>query len=541
MEGRIVWFNARAVALWGRTPRADDDVERFCGPYWFEGRQITPEETPMSSVLKTGVPIDGVEGLVERPDGSHIWATAHIEPVKDENGRIVGAINYLHETTALHLATETLEDLFQNAIMAMHLVSADGTILRANTKELQMLGYSRDEYIGRNIAEFHVEQTTIVDMLERLSRKEQLVQYPARLRAKDGSIRHVVVSSNARFRAGKFANTRCFTVDITERLRAEERIRRQEEQRSAATYQYAPIGIAEVDADGKLLRANVQSYVLWGHSSAEALGRSIFDQSNHADRNQFRRQVAGEFDRYTLEKRIRRKDGSNVWALITSSSVRDEDGRFLYAVRVMEDITERKEREEKEHLLIREINHRAKNMLSVVDAIAHQTATKNPEDFIERFSERIQALSANQDLLVRNEWNGIDVQDLVHAQLSHFADLIGSRIAIHGPKVRLKATSAQAIGLALHELATNAGKYGALSTDTGRVDICWETGRDTLAMSWTESKGPHVSAPKRRGFGTTVMDVMAARTVGGKVRLDYAPSGLVWRLTCPVANALEGR
>jgi two-component sensor histidine kinase len=113
------------------------------------------------------------------------------------------------------------------------------------------------------------------------------------------------------------------------------------------------------------------------------------------------------------------------------------------------------------HLLIREVNHRAKNMLSVVDSIAHQTATKNPEDFIERFSERIQALSANQDLLVRNEWNGVEIEDLVRAQLAHLAGLIGSRIVVQGPKLRLKAASAQAIGLALHELATNAGKYGA--------------------------------------------------------------------------------
>jgi two-component sensor histidine kinase len=190
---------------------------------------------------------------------------------------------------------------------------------------------------------------------------------------------------------------------------------------------------------------------------------------------------------------------------------------------------------------LREINHRAKNMLSVVDAIAHQTATRNPEDFIERFSERIQALSANQDLLVRNEWNGVEVADLARAQLAHFADLIGSRIAAHGPRLRLKAASAQAIGLALHELATNAGKYGALSTDTGRVDICWGIDGDTLTMSWTERGGPPVCAPKRRGFGTIVMETMAERSVDGKVDLDYAPSGLVWRLTCSAANALEPR
>jgi PAS domain S-box-containing protein len=295
--------------------------------------------------------------------------------------------------------------------MALHLVAADGTILRANAKELQMLGYSPGEYIGRNIVEFHVDQTTIVDMLERLSRNEQLVQYPARLRAKDGSIRHVLVSSSARFRDGGLVNTRCFTVDITERLRAEERVRWQEEQRLAATYQYAPIGIAEVDAEGKVLRANAQSCGLFGYSSDELLGRSIFeetvDQSSEADREQFRRQVAGELDRYTIEKRIRRKDGSYVWVSIISSSVRDTDGRFLYAVRVQQDITERKEHEEKEVLLIREVNHRAKNMLGLVQAIARQTATKNPNDFVERFSERVHALSANQDLLFRTNGRGL--------------------------------------------------------------------------------------------------------------------------------------
>jgi two-component sensor histidine kinase len=188
---------------------------------------------------------------------------------------------------------------------------------------------------------------------------------------------------------------------------------------------------------------------------------------------------------------------------------------------------------------MREINHRAKNMLSVVDAIAHQTAVRRPEDFIERFSERIQALSANQDLLVRNEWKGVDMADLVHAQLAHFAGLIGSRIVVQGPKLRLNAACAQAIGLALHELATNAGKYGALSTDGGRVDVCWGTEGHTLTMSWTEREGPPVSAPPRRGFGTIVMEMMAERSVDGKVDLDYASSGLTWRLSCPTDNVLE--
>jgi PAS domain S-box-containing protein len=246
--------------------------------------------------------------------------------------------------------------------------------------------------------------------------------------------------------------------------------------------------------------------------------------------------------RAATEFRLRRRDGEVRWVetlgLAYFEGAGDERGAVSF-VGTLADITERKEREEKEHLLMREINHRAKNMLSVVDAIAHQTATRNPEDFVERFSERIQALSANQDLLVRNEWNGVEIEDLVHAQLALFADLIGSRIAVHGPKLRLKAASAQAIGLALHELATNAGKYGALSTDRGRVDVRWGTDGDTLTMSWTERDGPPVSAPKRRGFGTIVIEAMTERSVDGTVDLEYAPSGVNWRLTCPAANALE--
>jgi two-component sensor histidine kinase len=246
-----------------------------------------------------------------------------------------------------------------------------------------------------------------------------------------------------------------------------------------------------------------------------------------------------ELDLFDAEKRYIRKDGSLVWARTTVNVIRDRSGRALRNTAVILDVTERKHREEKEHLLTREVSHRAKNMLSVVHAIARQTATQNPEDFIERFSERIQALSANQDLLIQSDWNGVDIDDLVRAQLAHFADLIGSRIAMRDHKLRLNAASAQAIGLALHELSTNAGKYGALSTDSGRVDISWGIVGDTLTMSWTERDGPPVSAPERRGFGSFVMETMAERSVEGTVDLDYAPSGVIWRLTCPAVNALE--
>jgi PAS domain S-box-containing protein len=217
----------------------------------------------------------------------------------------------------------------------------------------------------------------------------------------------------------------------------------------------------------------------------------------------------------------------------------DRKGNPNQLATVIRDISDRKRHEEHLNLLMHEVNHRAKNMLSVVQAISYQTAAKSPEDFLARFTERLQALSANQDLLVRNEWGGVDIADLVLAQLAAFADLMGSRISVHGPKLRFSSAAAQAVGLALHELATNASKYGALSTKTGSVAVCWRIDCGMFTMSWTERGGPPVTLPTQRGFGSTVVSLMAKRSVQGEVNLDYAPSGVTWTLACPSANALE--
>jgi PAS domain S-box-containing protein len=257
--------------------------------------------------------------------------------------------------------------------------------------------------------------------------------------------------------------------------------------------------------------ATVEEFMNWVHPADAELVWAALDPTQP--------------ERSPTQFRLRQGDGKVRWVETQGRAHLEGAGRERQVVSfigTVQDITERKERQEREHLLMSELNHRAKNMLSVVDAIAHQTATRAPEDFIERFSERIQALAANQDLLIRNEWRGVEVADLVCAQLAPFADLIGSRIVVRGPTLRLNAASAQAIGLALHELATNAGKYGALSTDRGRVNVCWGIDSDTLTMSWTEHEGPPVSAPERRGFGSIVMEAMAERACLGAVWGDWA-------------------
>ena len=224
-SGRIIWFNTRATELWGRSPKIGDNGELNCG---FDGST--------AEVLRTGMPLRGVESRVERPDGTNIWAVVYIAPIHDEDGNLAGAINCFHERVA-----EALDA-----------------------------------------------------------------------------------------RAGDWVQSR--------------------DARLVATYEHVGAGIVEVDQDGRILRVNQQLCALTGYSAAELLGRTIFQETLpedvDADQQQFQRQLTGEIDRYSIEKRIYRKTGEHFWAEVASSSVRDAAGKFLYAVRVQHDISNRKLAEE---------------------------------------------------------------------------------------------------------------------------------------------------------------------------------------------------
>lgn len=279
-----------------------------------------------------------------------------------------------------------LEDFFENAAVGLHIVSNDGTILRANRAELDMLGYAPEEYIGRNIREFHADPATIEDILSRLSLREHLQHHRARLRARDGSIRWVEISSNARSVGGRMINTRCITIDVTDRIKAEELLREQE-QRLALTYDSAGVGIVEADPEGRLLRVNGHLCCLLGYTQEELIGRPVFDWTYaadiEADRAKYRQQVAGEIKSYTIEKRFVRKDGSLFWAVVTSSSVLDGNGQFRYAVRVQHDVSERKEIEA---ALARRAEEQAA-LHQLTEALQHAL---NPEDVYKAALDAIQ-------------------------------------------------------------------------------------------------------------------------------------------------------
>lgn len=243
------------------------------------------------------------------------------------------------------------------------------------------------------------------------------------------------------------------------------------------------------------------------------------------------------------EFRIRRWDDGGIRHIRAVEIARPgPDGQTEWVVGTNLDVSDQRNREARIRLLMEEVNHRAKNMLGVVMAVAHQTGGTDHAAFMTRFADRIGSLAASQDLLVVSQWNDVQLANLAHAQLSHFKDLIGSRILLTGPSAPLLPSAVQTIGIVLHELATNASKYGALSNDVGRVNVSWDRvpapGGDRFVLRWIESGGPPVAIPRRRGFGSTVIGKMVQMSVDGEVSIDYAPAGLSWRLECPAANVI---
>lgn len=235
---------------------------------------------------------------------------------------------------------------------------------------------------------------------------------------------------------------------------------------------------------------------------------------------------------FSAEARYLRADG--VYRVMkTEAAPRfNEQGTFLGMSGVNTDITDQIEAERQSRYLMGELNHRTKNLLSVVQAIARTTArTTEPVDFLETFDRRLSGLAASNDLLVNQNWEMVSLRDLVAGQLSAIGVMDDPRVAIEGTEIQICPQHAQTLGMAMHELATNSLKYGALADPDGTLELSWRgNGEQAWSMEWRENVSRQISPPTRRGFGQVVMVDMVEQGTAGKVSMDFLPKGLTWSL-----------
>ena len=234
------------------------------------------------------------------------------------------------------------------------------------------------------------------------------------------------------------------------------------------------------------------------------------------------------------------------WHDLHVEPLRDGAGAIIGLSGAAVDVTERKEGEAHLRLLLRELTHRSKNLLAVIQAMARQTARHagSIDAFLAQFGARLQALAASHDLLVRESWYGAALQELVRSQLAAFIDRDRRQIVMEGPAVALKPEAAQNLGLALHELAANAARFGALSVPQGRVSIAWDrvpADGGALALDWREELGPRVKVRRKRGFGSMVIERNLALALDAKVDLTFEPEGLRCRIVIPSNQILTPR
>jgi PAS domain S-box-containing protein len=345
----------------------------------------------------------------------------------------------------------------------------------------------------------------------------------------------------------------CF-LDITERKRMDAALEvsrlhaLEQEQRLAATYEHAAIGISEVAPDGRFLRVNEAICAISGYGREELMSARLFRHTYpddiDSDREAFRKQVAGALDFYSIEKRFNRKDGRVIWLSVRSSPVRDAKDRLLYVVRVVQDITERKASERRQKLLMDELNHRVKNTLATVQSLASQTAraARTPAAFRERFEGRLIALSKAHDQLTMHHWESADLRELLSGSLAPYAGAGSERVILRGEDVVLRPRAVLTLAMAVHELTTNAAKYGALSVPGGCIEIQWQpvrgdNGRPSLRIDWVEQGGPSVAAPEQHGFGFKLIEGSIAAELDGKARLAFEPRGLHCEIVIPMETA----
>jgi PAS domain S-box-containing protein len=333
--------------------------------------------------------------------------------------------------------------------------------------------------------------------------------------------------------AGNLIGAVNMLIDLSEHQRAE-RI----ERRLSAIVESSDDAIISKDLDGVIVTWNKGAERLFGHLAEEVIGKpiTILIPSDRQD------EESGILERIRRGERVdhfetvrQRKNSSLVNISLCVSPVSDEFGKIVGASKIARDITDQKRREELIGLLAREADHRTKNLLTVAQATVHLAQGDTPAALKAAIEGRLKALGNAHALLAQSRWAGADLHELVAEELAPHSRANESRIETDGPSFVLRPDQAQAMALALHELVTNAVKYGALSVATGRVRIEWGLrSGNRLFLRWVETGGPRVTPPKRQGFGTRVMARMICDQLNGEVNFDWREDGIICDIAAPL-------
>ena len=319
---------------------------------------------------------------------------------------------------------------------------------------------------------------------------------------------------------------------------------RENEARLSLALDAGRLGAWELDLRSKAFEASATCRAIFGQPAGTTLSyRDICALVHPDDRNRVQaalaRSVAESID-YDIEYRIIWPDGTLRWVQVRGQPVRAADGTAARMAGVSLDATERKRTEERQALLLREVDHRAKNALAVVQAMLRLTKAEGVPQYVAAIEGRVAALARAQTLLADDRWTGTDLRVLLQGELAPFLERDGMRVVLDGPPVALPALATQPLAMATHELATNALKYGALSVPEGRLKLSWRVvtqahGPALLRLRWMETGGPPIMAPPaRRGFGSRVLDGTVRGQLGGRATQAWTAGGLVCDIEVPI-------
>jgi PAS domain S-box-containing protein len=444
------------------------------------------------------------------------------------------------------LANAWLAAIVESADEAIASKTLDGIVTSWNPAAEALFGYTAAEIIGRHISILAApgRESEMLGILERIRRGEKVDRYETVRRRKDGSLVDISLTvSPIRDQSGRIIGASKIARDITQRRRAEAVLRASEERfRNLANA--VPDIVWTADPDGAITFANDRWFQYCG-IAPEQNARQWPELVLHPDDGE---RCIAEWSRalreggdYEIEVRNRRHDGEYRWFLTRASPIRDAAGRVTAWFGSTTDIHDRKLAAERQKMLAGELSHRVKNLLTVIQVLAERTGDRatSVEQFLAAFRGRLQAVNSAQSALVASEWCGASLRALVHAALEPYL-VEASRIELDVQDLPIRSEMALTLTLALHELATNAAKYGALSSPAGRVAFAARVDLgdhgEVLRLDWQEHGGPSVQEPETAGFGTTMLGKAMAYQHQGSAELIWRETGLVCRLELPLSE-----